>query len=77
MSELVAEVGTTTTLGKLQAPIIIEMERQTEEAVAELINEGKGSIYDSVNVALEQMKAQGMIEGAVVPVFIVISPSVV
>lgn len=77
MSELVAKVGTTSTLGKLQAPIIIEMERQTEEAVAELINEGKGVIYDNVNVALEQMKAQGMLEGAVVPVFIVISPSVV
>jgi len=77
MSELVAKVGTTSTLGKLQAPIIIEMERQTEEAVAELINEGKGAIYDSVNVALEQMKAQGMTEGAVVPVFIVISSSVV
>lgn len=58
------------------APIIIEMEPQTDEAIEELVTEGKGVIYDSVHVALDQMKAQGTIAGAVVPVFIVISPSV-
>jgi hypothetical protein len=57
-------------------PLIIEMEPQTEEAIDELVNEGKGLIYDSVNVALDQMKAQGTLAGAVVPVFIVIPPSV-
>lgn len=77
MSEQVAAVGTTSTLRKSQAPIVIEMEPQTEEAVAELIDQGKGLIYDSVNVAIEQMKARGTISGTVVPVFIVISLSVV
>lgn len=59
------------------APIIIEMEPQTDEAVQELVTEGKGLIYDSVQVAIDQMKAQGTIAGAVVPVFIVISPSII
>lgn len=59
------------------APIIIEMEPQNDEAVQELINEGKGLIYESVRVAIDQMKAQGTIAGAVVPVFIVIPPSVI
>lgn len=58
------------------APLIIELEPQTDEAIEELVNEGKGLIYDSVHVALDQMKAQGTLAGAVVPVFIVIPPSV-
>ncbi|MEG3900016.1 MULTISPECIES: DUF6200 domain-containing protein [unclassified Microcoleus] len=73
-----AEVaGTAGKLNTSSAPIIIEMEPQTDEAVEELVTEGKGLIYDSVHVALDQMKAQGTIAGAVVPVFIVIPPSVI
>lgn len=58
------------------APIIIELEPQTDEAIEELVTEGKGLIYDSVHVALDQLKVQGTLEGAAVPVFIILSPSV-
>lgn len=58
----------------LSSPIIIEMEPQTDEAVQELVNEGKGLIYETVHVALDQMKVHGTITGDVVPVFIILSP---
>jgi hypothetical protein len=55
------------------SPIIIEMEPQAEEDVEDLVAGGKGVIYDSVHVTLDQMKVQGLISGPVQPVFIVLS----
>ncbi|MEG4343149.1 LamG domain-containing protein [Microcoleus sp. A003_D6] len=67
------------TAGKLEttpAPIIIEMESLSDEAVLEFFTKGNGAIYDSVDTALDQMKAQGAFARNAVPVFIVISGSV-
>lgn len=67
------------TVGKLKtppAPIIIEMEPLSDEAVLEFFTKGNGAIYDSVDTALDQMKAQGTFARNAVPVFIVISGSV-
>jgi hypothetical protein len=68
--------GAAAKINTSSAPIIIEMEPQTDEAIEELVTEGKGLIYDSVHVALDQMKAQGTLAGPTVPVFIILSPSV-
>lgn len=59
------------------APIIIEMEPQTDQAVEEFFRQGNGHIYDSVDAALLQMKVQGSIPKNAVPIFIVISGSAV
>ena len=67
------------TVAKLEtplAPIIIEMEPLSDEAVLEFFTKGNGPIYDSVDSALDQMKAQGAFARNAVPVFIVISGSV-
>lgn len=56
-------------------PIVIEMEPQANSDIEELMNSGKGLICDNVSVALEQLKAQGILPESVIPVFVVVASS--
>ncbi|MEH2425091.1 MAG: LamG-like jellyroll fold domain-containing protein [Nostoc sp.] len=72
-----APAGTKGSMSAALLPIIIEMEPQTVTAIEALLAKGTGSIYNSVDSVIDQMKEQGALSVDATPVFVVIAGAAV
>jgi hypothetical protein len=59
------------------APVIIELESQSPQALEEFLTKCEGMLYNSVDEVVDQMKIQGTIARTATPVFVIVSPDAV